>query len=52
MSKRFTAPSAEELAARGLNPDGTAKAKPTAKAAKAPEPEVVAEPVDPKEGDE
>lgn len=23
MSNRFTAPSAEELAARGLNPDGT-----------------------------
>jgi len=25
MSERFKAPSAEELAARGLNPDGTAK---------------------------
>jgi len=31
MSERFKAPSAEELAARGLNPDGTAK-KPAPKA--------------------
>ncbi len=30
MSERFKAPNAEELAARGLNPDGTPK-KPTPK---------------------
>ena len=28
MSKRFTPPSPEELAARGLNPDGTPLEKP------------------------
>jgi len=28
MSKRFTPPSAEELAERGLNPDGTPMEKP------------------------
>lgn len=41
MSKRFTPPTAEELAERGLNPDGTPmeKSKPAPKAtakAKAP----------------
>jgi len=31
MSDRFKKPSAEELAARGLNPDGTPKKKATPK---------------------
>lgn len=33
MSKRFTPPSAEELAARGLNPDGTPLEQPKPKSA-------------------
>jgi len=39
MSDRFKKPSAEELAARGLNPDGTPKKKaaPEKKAGKAKE---------------
>lgn len=35
MSDRFTPPSAEELKARGLNPDGTPIKKPAAKKAPA-----------------
>lgn len=34
MSKRFTPPSAEELARRGLQPDGTPIPKPAPKPAK------------------
>lgn len=38
MSNRFKAPSAEEMAARGLNPDGTPMAKEAPKKAPAKKP--------------
>ena len=46
MSNRFSAPTAEELAARGLNPDGS----PIQKEAPKPAPKPAAKPAAKKEG--